>query len=176
MKTIKTLGVALFISGVFYGQTETPQETEANNKDSSQEIVTKIIRIKGPNGEEKVIKQQEVITKAGKIKFNPEDGDKMDKTAVYEDAEVSVQKSGSTSSSIEGYSKQADGKGFIITLSDPNGSTVTKVRPLDKGYYLVHLGKNSTAVGQFDEKNNFIVQTYDSSTDQIVKKSYKLLK
>lgn len=178
MKTLQILCTALCMGGFFSGlaQTEVETETESksSNKNSSQETVTKIIRIKGPNGEEKVIKQEEVITKEGKIKFNPEDDEKTNQTAVYEDAQVSVQKSGSTTSNTEGYTKVEDGKGYLITLTDKNGSKVTKARLLSNGYYIINLGNQNNGVGHFDDNNNLIIETYDSQSDSIVSLTYKL--
>lgn len=175
MKTFTLLSLTLLISAATYSQTETKTiNTESSTKNTSQETITKIIRIKGPNGEEKIIKQEEVITKAGKIKLNSADQKKEDINAVYED-EVSVQKSGSTTSNIEGYTKAADGKGYIITLTDQKGSQVAKVRPLSDGYYNVHINANTNYLGKFDAQNNFIVKKYDPAADQMVTKTYKRL-
>jgi len=167
MKTFKNLTVVLsfFLSVCGYGQSA--------NKNESQETVTKIIRIKGPNGEEKIIKKEEVITKKNKVKFNPEDEDKTNQNFKYGEAEVSVQKSGSATSNIEAYTKVPDGRGYVVTLIDQKGSTITKVRALSDGYYLVHLGKNNNCLGRFDERKNLIIQMYDPKADKIISKKYK---
>ncbi len=170
MRTIKILTTAICMSciSVVFAQSD---ESNANNN-SSKETVTKIIRIKGPNGEEKVIKKQEVITKKAKIKLNPDDQDKTNQTAIYGDEEVAIQKSHSASDMAK-YSKISDGKGYVMTFFNKSGNKVSKVRPVSSGYYIVNLGNKDNGLGHFDKDKNFIVETYDSNVDKVITTIYK---
>ncbi|MBQ4819121.1 hypothetical protein [Aquimarina sp. MMG016] len=170
MKTFKILTTALFVS--FTLTTYAQNEEATANKNESTETVTKIIRIKGPNGEEKVIKKQEVITKKNKVKLSGDEND-TNQTAIYSDDEVSVQKSDSATSNVEGYTKVADGKGFVITFTDKSGSKVSKARPVSNGYYIVNFGSKDNCLGHFDDKKNFVLEMYDAKTDQITSTVYK---
>ncbi len=169
MKTLKTLiTLALLIStSVSYAQ-----EDENNTKNSSEEIVTKIIRIKGPNGEEKIIKKQEVIKKKSKIKLNPGDKDKTNQSAEYTEDEIVVEKSHSSSDMLK-YTKIADDKGFVITFFRKEGNQISKARPIGSGYYLVNMGEKDNCVGHFDKDKNFILEAYDTKTDEIISTVYQ---
>lgn len=170
MKTLKTLITVVFMISTAVTHAQSDENKDKGN--SSQETVTKIIRIKGPNGEEKVIKKQEVITKKSKIKLNPGDENKTNQSAVYTDEEVAVQKS-HTSSDMESYTKISDDKGFVITFLNKSGNKVAKVRPLSNGYYIVNAGDKDNCIGHFDKDDNFILEMYDSKIDQIVSTVYK---
>ncbi|WP_438423390.1 hypothetical protein [Aquimarina macrocephali] len=169
MKTLKTLITALFMfcTAVNHGQSDEKKDKQ----NSSQETVTKTIRIKGPNGEEKVIKKQEVITKKGKIKLSS-DGENENQSAIYEDDEVVVQQFETTSDMV-GYTKIADEKGFIVTFLNKSGDKVAKVRPLKNGYYIVNSGGNDNCLGRFDTDENFILEMYDSKIDKVTTIVYK---
>jgi hypothetical protein len=145
---------------------------QLDKKNSSKETVTKIIRIKGANGEEKVIKKQEVITKKGEIKFSPDGKDEINQSAIYLDDEVTVQKFETSTPSL-GYTKITDDKGFIVTLLNKSEDKIAKVRPLSNGYYIVNLGNNNNCLGRFDENENFILEMYDSKIDQVTTVAYK---
>lgn len=164
LTTIALIGCASSISA----------QSNDSKENSSKETVTKIIRIKGANGEEKIIKKQEVITKQSKIKLNPDDEDKTNQTATYEDQEVKVQKS-EISSDMGTYTKISDGKGFRITFMDKSGSKVCKVRKLSGGYYNVNMGEKDNCIGHFDKDKNFIIEKYDSQSDQINTVVYKAI-
>ncbi len=170
MRTMKILITVLCIgcSSIVFAQSDETKTKE----NSSKETVTKIIRIKGANGEEKVIKKQEVITKKSKIKLNPGDEDKTNQSATYTDEEVAVQKSHS-SSNMETYTKIPDGKGYRMTFLNKSGNKVSKVRPLSNGYYIVNMGAKDNCLGHFDKDKNFILEVYDSSTDQVTTIIYK---
>ncbi len=170
MRTLKILTTTVFMScaTMIFAQSEEAKAKE----NSSKETVTKIIRIKGPNGEEKVIKKQEVITKKSKIKLNPGDEDKTNQTAIYEDEEVKVQQSHS-SSDTGTYSKISDGKGYRMTFMDKSGNKVSKVRKLSSGYYNVNMGGKDNCLGHFDKDKNFILEKYDSQLDKIITIIYK---
>lgn len=171
MKTIKILTTAVLISltTLCFGQSNDTKPKE----NSSTETVTKIIRIKGANGEEKVITKQEVIKKQSKIKLNPDDEDKTNQSASYTDEEVTVQKSES-SSDMEKYTKVADGeKGFTVTLLKKDGNQTSKIRPIGSGFYLVHMGEKDNCIGHFDKDQNLILQAYDPQADEIVSTIYE---
>lgn len=166
MKTMQKLLLASFLLFAFTSYAQN------NNANTSEEVVTKTIRIKGPNGQEKIIKKQEVIKKKSKIKFNPDDEDKTNQSAIYTDDEVVVKKSESYSD-MEKYTKVPNGKGFLITMFKKTGQKVAKIRLLSNGYYIVNLGDKNNAVGHFDSDNNFIVESYDPKTDQIMTTAYR---
>lgn len=170
MKTLKTLTIVVFMICTAINHAQSDEKNDRQN--SSQETVTKTIRIKGPNGEEKVIKKQEVITKKGKIKFSPDGKDEINQSAIYEDEVVVVQKFQTTSDMV-GYTKVPDGKGFIITFLNKSGDKIAKVRPLKKGYYIVNSGGNDNCLGYFDENKNFILEMYDSKIDEVTTIIYK---
>jgi len=151
-------------------KTETKETKPKEN--SSEETVTKIIRIKGANGEEKVITQQQVITKKSKIKLNPdeEDGD-TNRTALYAPETVSI-KNGGTTSNEKIYKKIADGKGYILTLIDETGEKTSKARPISNGYYLIHMGAKDNCLGRFDQNKNLILEMFDQATNAVVQKKY----
>jgi len=138
----------------------------------STETVTKTIRIKGANGEEKVITKQEVITKKSKIELNPDDLEKTNQSASYSNEEVVVAKSLS-SSEADRYVKVADEKGFTITLLTKTDTIVTKARIVNDNYYLVNFGQKNNCLGYFDKDQNFIVESYNSKTDQIITTIYQ---
>ncbi|PKV51060.1 hypothetical protein ATE84_3129 [Aquimarina sp. MAR_2010_214] len=171
MKTLKTLITVVFMICTAVNHAQSDEKSD--NKNSSQETVTKIIRIKGPNGEEKVIKKQEVITKKGKIKFSPDGKDKINQSAIYEDDEVVVQKF-QTTSDMAGYTKVTDEKGFIVTLLHKSGNKVAKIRPLSNGYYIVNSGDNNNCLGHFDKDENLILEMYDSKIDEVTTTVYKV--
>ncbi|WP_103068473.1 hypothetical protein [Aquimarina sediminis] len=170
MKILKTLIAVVFVISTAASHAQSDETKGKEN--SSKETVTKIIRIKGANGEEKVIKKQEVITKKSEIKFNPDDENKTNQSATYTDEEVAVEKS-HTSSDMESYTITSDDKGFIITLLNKSGNKVTKVRPLSNGYYIVNSGDNNNCIGHFDKDKNLILETYDSETDEVISTVYK---
>ncbi|MDH7445800.1 hypothetical protein [Aquimarina sp. 2201CG14-23] len=151
---------------------ETPEEAKPK-ENSSEEIVTKIIRIKGPNGEEKVIKEQQVITKKTDIKLNPDEEDQTNRTAVYSPQKVSIKNSGTTSNE-KIYSSVPDGTGYVLTLIDENGEKISKAKPVSNGYYLINIGPKDNCLGRFDESKNLIIETYDAATDSVVSLTYKL--
>ncbi|WP_062058561.1 hypothetical protein [Aquimarina longa] len=151
-----------------YSQSE-EVKTEGN---SSKETVTKTIRIKGANGEEKVIKKEEVITKKSKLKLNPNDENKTNQSVEYTDEEVAVQKSHS-STDIKTYTKTTDDKGFIMNLSSKSDNKTAKARALANGYYIVNFGNDDNCLGHFDDDKNFILEKYDSKMDQIMTTVYK---
>ncbi|MHA7059093.1 hypothetical protein ACWGOQ_0017840 [Aquimarina sp. M1] len=182
MKTSSTLITILFFFCTFvsYAQSEEKKEEKEQStaskakENSSEEIVTKIIRIKGANGEEKVIKQQQVITKKSEVKLSPnEEHDETNRTAVYTPQEVSIKNAGTTSTQ-KIYSSVADGTGYIVTLIDEKGEKIAKAKPLSNGYYLINSGKNNNYLGHFDNAKNLVIETYDSATDAIVSVTYKL--
>ncbi|WP_146052882.1 hypothetical protein [Aquimarina sp. I32.4] len=171
MEILKTLMIVLImIPTTIYSQSDIKND----NGNSSTETVTKIIRIKGPNGEEKIIKKQEVITKKSKMQLNPNDEGKTNQSVIYVNDEVAVKKSHS-SSDIRSYTKVPDQKGFIMTFLDKSGNKVVKVRPLSgtSGYYIVNSGDTNNSIGYFDEDKNFIVEMYDSKTDGIITIVYR---
>ncbi|WP_106793755.1 hypothetical protein [Aquimarina sp. Aq78] len=170
MKTLKTLITALFMICTAVNHAQSDEKKDKQN--SSQETVTKTIRIKGPNGEEKVIKKQEVITKKSKIRFSPDGEDQINQSAIYEDDEVVVQKFETTSDMV-GYTKVADEKGFTVTFLNKSGDKVAKVRPLKNGYYIVNSGGNDNCLGHFDTDKNFILEMYDSKIDKVTTIVYK---
>lgn len=144
------------------------QKTDDN---SSEEVVTKTIRIKGGNGEEKVIKKKEVITKKSNIEFNPLEEDATNRTAIYNDEKVSVKKSHS-STDMDSYAMVADAKGFTITFISKTGTKTAKLRAISKDYYLINNGYKDNSVGHFDSDKNFIVESYNETTDQIMTTIY----
>ncbi len=182
MKIFKKLVVLILLLCTYttYAQSEDKKEGKDNSEktkpkeNSSEEIVTKTIRIKGANGEEKVIKQQQVITKKSEVKLSPdEEDDKTNRTAVYAPEKVSVKNSGATSSE-KIYSSIPDGNGYILTLIDEKGEKTAKAKPLSNDYYLINNGVNDNCLGHFDDAKNLIIETYDSETDAILTVTYKL--
>ncbi|WP_025739821.1 hypothetical protein [Aquimarina pacifica] len=177
MKTLKTLFILLLIFSptISIAQSEeTSPKTEeiVPKENSSKETVVKTIRIKGANGEEKIIKKEEVITKKSKIELNPDDLDKTNQSAAYKDEEVIIEKSHS-SSDMDSYTKVADEKGFQITLISKSETTLSKARLIGDGYYLVNFGAKDNCIGHFDKDQNFILETYNPKTDQIITTVYK---
>ncbi|GAA4278885.1 hypothetical protein [Aquimarina mytili] len=170
MRTLKILTTTVFMSCAAIVSAQSDESKPKEN--SSKETITKITRIKGPNGEEKIIKKQEVVTKKSKIKLNPGDEDKTNQTAIYEDEEVKVQQSHS-SSDIGTYSKISDGKGYRMTFIDKSGNKVSKVRKLSSGYYNVNMGEKDNCLGYFDKDQNFILEKYDANSDKIITTIYK---
>ncbi len=171
MKTLKNLITLVLVScaTTVFAQSQGSKPKE----NSSKETVTKIIRIKGPNGEEKVIKKQEVITKKSEIKLNPGDEDKTNQTAIYTDQQVQVQKSHTAAGDVEGYTKISDGKGYVMTFFNKSGNQVSKARPLSNGYYIVNSGGKDNCLGHFDKDKNFILEMYDPKSDQVITTVYK---
>ncbi len=169
MKKFKTLFTLVLImaTAVNYAQSE----GEEGKENSSQEIVTKTIRIKGANGEEKVITKEEVITKKSKIKLNPGDEGKTNQTAVYTDEEVAVQKSHSASN-MGKYTMTTDEKGLIVMTFSDKPDKQAKVRKLSSTYYMVNLGDKDNSLGHFDSNKNFVVETFNTQMDQIVTTIY----
>ncbi|MBQ0733155.1 hypothetical protein [Aquimarina celericrescens] len=171
MKTFRILTLVSFMScaSIVVAQTEEGKSKE----NSSKETVTKIIRIKGPNGEEKVIKKQEVITKKSKIKLNPGDEDKTNQAATYTDAEVQVQKSHSSSDQ-DSYTLIKESNGYRITLLSKSGNKVSKARPVSSGYYIINMGETDNCLGHFDKEKNLILERYDPKSDQVITTVYKV--
>lgn len=169
MKTLKIIIAILITSTTFvYAQTEENKGQE----NSSEETITKIIRIKGANGEEKVIKKQEVVITKSEVKLNPEDEGKTDQSAIYMDKEVIIKES-LASTETGSYTKIPDEKGFVITFFNESDNQIAKMRPLSKGYYIVNFGDNNNCLGYFDTDKNFIIEKYDSKIDQVTVVVYK---
>ncbi|KAA1243704.1 hypothetical protein [Aquimarina sp. RZ0] len=179
MKIFKTIVFAILLACtcITYGQSEkeTVEKKEAEEikpkENSSQETVTKIIKIKGANGEEKVIKEEQIITKKSKLQLDPEDEDKTNQTAVYTTEEISIKNSDSSSDERK-YTMIPDGTGYIMTFNDENGQKISKARLVSNGYYLVNNGNKDNCLGHFDENKNFILEMFDSKTDSIIKITY----
>lgn len=172
MKALKIITTTVLITGyITFGYAQTEKNKTPEN--SSEETITKIIRIKGANGEEKVIKKQEVITKKSEIKLNPEDEGKTDQSAIYTDKEVIVKKS-LASTEMGTYTKTPDEKGYTITFFNKNSNQIAKVRPVSNEYYIVNFGDNNNCLGHFDTNNNFIIEKYDSKIDQVTVTVYKI--
>lgn len=180
MKNISTPIVILFLFFTLsnYAQTEKESIKEDSLKlvtpkgNTSKETVTKIIRIKGPNGEEKIIKQEQVITKKSGIQLNPEDQDKTNQTAIYTPEEISIESS--DASDEYNYSTIPDGTGYIITYHDESGKKVSKAKLLSNGYYLVNNGEKDNCLGHFDKNKNLVLEMYDFKTDKVIVKTYKM--
>lgn len=177
MKNLKLIVTSTLIccSYLIFGQSE---KTKLNDsvrtpkRNISEEIITKTIKVKGANGEEKIITQEQLITKESNIKLNPEDEDKTNQTAIYTPEEVSVKNSGVATDDRK-YSMTADGKGFVITFTDELGERVSKAKPLSNDYYLIVNSDNNSALGHFDEKKNLILEMYNSKTDAVIQVIYK---
>ncbi|WP_108804024.1 hypothetical protein [Aquimarina sp. Aq107] len=182
MKTFNNIIVIilLFSGFITYAQSEEnnneeEKKTETKPKEnSSEEVVTKIIRIKGANGEEKVIKQQQVITKKSEVTLNPnEEDDETNRTAVYTPEKVSVKNAGTTSNE-KIYSSVPDGTGYILTLIDEQGEKISKAKLLSNGYYIINSGIKDNCLGHFDESKNLVLETYDTVKDSVITLTYKL--
>ena len=170
MNTVRIISsfFLLFFFSFIKAQTNDSTKTKGN---TSEEIVTKIIRIKGANGEEKIIEQQEVITKTSKIQLKPEDQDKTNQSANYLPPEVHVKKSGPTSTE-KTYSKIANETGFVITLQDETGEKVSYAMLLSNGYYLVHLEEKNNCLGHFDKNDQLILERFDPITKSLQNVTY----
>ncbi|MBW1297206.1 hypothetical protein [Aquimarina litoralis] len=176
MKVYTKIVSLAFLFSVFIGHAQSEEKTAETKpkENSSEETVTKTIRIKGANGEEKIITEQQIITKKSELQLNPDEEDEdTNRTAVYSPQEVSIKNAGKTSSE-KLYSSIPNGSGFIFTIIDENGEKMLKARPLSNGYYLVNFGGNNNSLGHFDESKNLILETYDATSDSIVSSSYKL--
>ncbi|GGX28092.1 hypothetical protein [Aquimarina muelleri] len=171
MKALKIITTTILIAGYTFGYAQT--EEKKGQENSSEETITKIIRIKGANGEEKVIKKQEVITTKSEIKLNPEDEGKTDQSAIYTDKEVIIKES-LDSTEMGSYTKIPDEKGFVITFFNKTNNQIAKVRPLSNEYYIVNFGDDNNCIGHFDENNSFIIEKYDSKIDQVTVTIYKI--
>ncbi len=156
--------------------TELPEKIDAAKplENTSEETVTKIIRIKGANGEEKVIKQQQVVSKKSNLKLKTESDDKTNVDAVYGPEKVSIKNFGATANE-EMYESIPDGDGYIISLINKNGEITAKAKPLSqsKTYYLINMGEKDNCVGYFDEDKNLILETFDSKNNNIISVTYK---
>ncbi len=173
---LSILGVQQLQSQTSETETTTPPATQEESQDNvTEEVITKIIRIKGANGEEKVIKQQQVISTKSNIQFNPEDENKTNMDATYTAEKVTVKNYGKTSSE-KLYTSIPDRDGFIFTFLDENGERMGKAKPLSSanGYYLIHTGANDHCVGHIDDQKNLILETFNTKKDSIVTLVYKL--
>ncbi|MFD2562581.1 hypothetical protein [Aquimarina rubra] len=182
MKTLRNVVTLLFFFCTILGYSQSEEKKDEKEKveetkakeNTSEEVVTKIIRIKGANGEEKVIKQQQVITKKSEVKLSPDEEDgETNRTAVYTPEKVSIKNSGTTSNE-KIYSSIPDGNGYVLTLIDEKGEKTSKAKPLSNGYYLINNGANDNCLGRFDESKNLIIETYDAATDAVITLTYKL--
>ncbi|WP_299311935.1 hypothetical protein [uncultured Aquimarina sp.] len=176
---LKNLATIMLFLCTFINYAQSEEKKEEKEKaeakeNTSEEVVTKIIRIKGANGEEKVIKQQQVITKKSEVKLSPDEEDgETNRTAVYTPQKVSVKNSGTTSNE-NIYSSIPDGSGYILTLIDEKGEKTSKAKPVSNGYYIINNGAKDNCLGRFDESKNLILETYDTVKDSIITLTYKL--
>lgn len=169
-KIISFILITFFLTSI-NAQTADSLKTKSN---ISEKIVTKTIRIKGANGEEKIIKQEEVITKTSKIQFNPEDQNKINQSASYLPPEVRIKKSG-LSSNEKTYSKISNETGFVITLHDENGENISYAMLLSNGYYLVHLSDKDNCLGHFDKNNQLVLERFDPATKSLQSITYQYI-
>jgi len=182
MKSLKLFYIlfSLLCFSMSYAQSkgETTAQSIEESKDTtpkqniSEEVVTKIIRIKEANGKEKVITQQQVITKRSDLKADPNDQGKINQNTIYSPDQVTVKNISPTSDKKE-YTMVPKGKTLIITLTDEKGRKITKAKRLKNGYYLINNGGNDNCIGHMDENNNLILEMFDVQNDSIISISYK---
>ena len=174
LKMKKSLITFFFIVGSFMAFAQTDITEQIPKRNTSEETVIKIIKIRTADGEEKIIKQEETITKSSAITLDSLNLDKLNVDATYGHAEVSIKKSNpATSANINGYIKVLDKQGFLITLMDESGSRIGTARPLKHEYFLLHFRNNNYGIGYFDPEDNFILETYDRSIDQVIPIAYR---
>ena len=162
----------IIIPGIFWGQ---EVNSEKNNKENlSQETVTKIIRIKGPNGEEKVIKQEQKITKKSALKLDPNDSTQTNQSVSYAPEVVEISNPNLNTENNKPFSLIPDGTGYIITIIENNIKKVGKVRPVKDDMYIVYFDKQNNFLGYFKNKNDFIILSYNPTEDKIETAEYKV--
>ncbi len=182
MKYLKFVFIFFFIIHIQTGYSQSTDKNTSENiektedtitkQNVSEEVVTKIIRIKGANGEEKVIKEQQVITKTSDLKADPKDTGKINQNTIYTSDEVVVKNISPTSNEKQ-YTMVPKGKVIIITFTDEKGTRISKAKKLNNEYYLISNGPKDNCIGHIDENKNLIIETFDVKNDSIISTLYK---
>ena len=162
----------IIIPNIFWAQEVNNDKSSKENL--SQETVTKIIRIKGLNGEEKVIKQEQKITKKSALKLNPSDSNKTNQSVSYAPEVVEISNLNSNIENNKPFSLIPDGTGYIITIIENNIKKVGKVRPVKDDMYIVHFDKQNNFLGYFTNENDFVILNYNPTKDNIETTQYKV--
>ena len=162
----------IIIPNIFWAQEVNNDKSSKENL--SQETVTKIIRIKGPNGEEKVIKQEQKITKKSALKLNPSDSNQTNQSVSYAPEVVEISNLNSNIENNKPFSLIPDGTGYIITIIENNIKKVGKVRPVKDDMYIVHFDKQNNFLGYFTNENDFVILNYNPTKDNIETTQYKV--
>ncbi|MDR6302155.1 hypothetical protein [Mesonia maritima] len=162
---MKRISILLFSFFIFsYGM--------AQNEDTVKETVTKKTTVKSSKGEDVSVEQK---TRVRKEELNVENNNKTNQN-VTRKAQISE----STTFMVDEneYAIQPDKNGYVMSkMVNGKKQLHGKIRKMpDRDFYILTSKQNGDSFGYFDEDGNFIVETYDSKTDAVVLKKYKVEK
>lgn len=154
----------------------------AQNKDVLEETVTKTKTIVDNQGAEKVSKSM-IVRKEQKVELSQEDQNKINQsridsptkvtrhqTVVQGDDKVMLDKKATfTCNGSEcDFNPQSDG--FTISSKDDAGLNATTYVSSNKNFIVET--ENGNGIGYFDKKGNFVIEYYDKSSNELIKRVY----
>lgn len=143
-----------------------------DNKSQQTETVTTKVIVKDNEGVH-VDKKEVTTTATQPIKLDPKDQGKIDQD--YYVGPTQIQTDVSYSSDEHNYMFENEKNGYRIYDTKAGGKMDAAIlRPTSKkGYYIMSQAGNNS-FGYFNEDGNFIVESYNPSTDAVEKTIYKL--
>lgn len=142
------------------------------NKSEKQETVTTKISVKDNQGVRTDVREEK-ITKKQPIKLNPNDAGKIDQE--YTVGSPKIKTDVTYNSSEHNYMFENEEKGFkVYDTKDGEKKDAAVLRPTSqKGYYIMsQAGGNS--FGYFNNDGNFVVESYNPTTDSVEQTTYRL--
>lgn len=170
--------VTFFSSLVIFSQDTTKVVKEVPKKQNiSTETVTKTIRVKWPNGEEKIITKEEVIVKKSGISFDPNDENKTNQEAQYDSTKVEIKVSDfETKIPAKTYTSETIEDTVHITFWEGDISEKAILSKINDKFYIVKYEKGSTSLGYFKEGNKFVLETKKENAEEMERTTYHLKK
>ena len=143
-----------------------------DNKSEQTETVTTKVTVKDSKGQHTDVKEV-TRTETQPIKLDPKDAGKMDQD--YDLGPTKVQTDVTYNSNDHNYMFENEKNGYRIYDTKAGGKMdAAKLRPTSKkGYYIMSQAGNNS-FGYFNEDGNFVVESYNPSTDAVEKTIYKL--
>lgn len=142
----------------------------AQNEDKMTKTVTTKTKVKSSKGEEVAVKEKKYTANQ---KLEVENNNKTNQAVRRKPVKISESTTFSTGG--EDFTIQPDNKGYtMMKTKDGQSEMYGKIRkmPDRESYILVKDDEN--AFGYFDDDGNFIVESYDPNTDQVILKKYNL--
>ena len=145
--------------------------SQENKNEQKETVVTKTTT--KDNSGEHVDTKAVITTETQEYTLDPRDAGKTDQDIIMSPVEIKTE----VAYSYEGknYQFKNEKQGYrIVNYLDGTPTDYAILRPTSqRGYYIMSMGSHS-AYGYFNERGDFITESYDPTTDSVVTKIYKL--